>query len=119
MRKALILLLFLAGSVAAAECERLEAAFAKLDAQYRMARTIESPTARYDYYYRYISAGAEVMAYCRNDRRSYRYTEIVRKLRGAEREREGLRQSVIEEQWKVNNVKPIVNVIYKECVYQY
>lgn len=103
----------------AAECKKLESEFAALDAKYRKARSIESPTARYDYYYRYISKGAELMASCRNDPRNYQYTEIVRKLRRAERERAGLRQSVIEEQWKVNNVKPIVKVIYEECVYSY
>jgi hypothetical protein len=115
----MLLMLCLPIALGAAQCEKLEADFAALDAQYRMARTIKSPTARYDYYYRYISKGAELMAWCRNDPRNYKYTEIVRKLRRAERERAGLHQSVIEEQWKVNNVKPIIKIIYKECVYSY
>jgi len=118
MRRFLILFALSLG-LEGAECGRLEADFAALDAQYRAARTIQSPTARYDFYYRYIAKGAELMAWCRNDQRNYRYTEVVRKLRAADREREGLRQSVIEEQWKVNHVKPIVNVVYQECVYPY
>jgi hypothetical protein len=105
--------------LSAAECSKLEASFANLDAQFRMARTIQSPTKRYDYYYRYISAGAELMAYCRNDQRNYKYAEIVRKLQLAERERTGLRQSVIEEQWKVNDVKPIIKTVYRDCSYSY
>ncbi|WP_345988046.1 hypothetical protein WCX18_11620 [Sulfurimonas sp. HSL1-2] len=103
----------------AVSCTKLESDFAALDKQYRAAKRIQSPTSRYDYYYRYIAKGSELMAWCRNDPRNYRYTEIVRKLRAADRERSGLRQSVIEEQWRVNNVQPIVNIIYKECVYQY
>ena len=117
--KILLSIVILFASGLAADCKRLEASFAKLDAQVRSARSIQSPTARYDFYYRYISAGAEVMAYCRNDQRNYRYAEIVRKLRDAERERDGMRQKVIEEQWKVNDVKPIVRTVYKECIYQY
>jgi len=99
----------------AAECEKFEAEFADLDKEYRMAKTVQSPTARYDYYYRYIVKGAELMAWCRNDQRNYKYAEIVRKLRDAERERAGLRQRVIEEQWKVNNVKPIIKYVYQNC----
>lgn len=117
--KAIGLILILLTALTAADCERLEAAFATLDAQYRSARSMPSPSARYDYYYRYLSAGAEVMAYCRSDQRNYRYAEIVRKLRAAEAERAGLRRQVIEEQWKANNIKPIVKIIYKECVYEY
>ena len=117
--KALVTLMVLLSTLAAADCERLEATFAELDGQFRAARSLQSPSARYDYYYRYISTGAEVMAYCRNDQRNYRYAEIVRKIRAAESERAGLRQQVIEEQWKVNNIKPIVKIIYKECVYEY
>jgi hypothetical protein len=117
--KYIVTLLLLFSSGMAAECNRLEATFAKLDAQYFMARNIRTPTARYDFYYRYIVAGAEVMAWCRNDQRNYRYAEIVRKLRDAERERANLQQRVIEEQWKLNGVKPIVKIIYKECIYQY
>ena len=117
--KALLSALLLTASLMAADCGQLENTFAALDAQFRSARSIESPTSRYDFYYRYISAGTEVMAYCRNDQRNYRYAEIVRKLQTAVRERDGLRQKVIEEQWKVNNVKPIIQTVYKECVYQY
>ena len=117
--KILLFFVMLSVTAMAAECDRLEATFASLDAQFRAARSIQSPTARYDYYYRYIAAGAEVMAYCRNDQRNYRYAEIVRKLRAAERERDSLRQRVIEEQWKINNIKPIIKTVYKECIYQY
>ncbi|WP_345985306.1 hypothetical protein WCX49_11940 [Sulfurimonas sp. HSL-1656] len=119
MKKTILVLMFLPVMVGAVSCEKLESDFASLDKQYRAAKRIQSPTSRYDYYYRYIAKGSELMAWCRNDPRNYTYTEIVRKLRAADRERIGLRQSVIEEQWRVNNVQPIVNVIYKECVYQY
>ncbi len=118
MKKLMFILLFPL-LLSAAECSSLEATFADLDAQFRMARTIPSPTERYDYYYRYIAAGAELMAYCRNDQRNYKYAEIVRKLELAERERAALRQSVIEEQWKVNNVKPIIKTVYRDCSYSY
>jgi hypothetical protein len=100
-----------------ADCQKLEADFAALDRDYRMARTIQSPTKRYDYYYRYIVAGAELMTQCRTDRRNYRYTEIVRKLRAAERERAGVRQAVIEEQWKLNDVKPVIKRVFQNCSY--
>lgn len=119
MSKIILLLGVFPLVLGAVSCQKLESDFASLDKQYRAAKRIQSPTSRYDYYYRYIAKGSELMAWCRNDPRNYKYTEIVRKLRAADRERTGLRQSVIEEQWRVNNVKPIVNVIYKECVYQY
>ncbi|WP_345969919.1 hypothetical protein WCX72_11675 [Sulfurimonas sp. HSL1-6] len=119
MRLFIIVLMFLPVLLSAVSCDKLESDFAALDKQYRAAKRIQSPTSRYDYYYRYIAKGAELMVWCRNDPRNYSYTEIVRKLRAADRERSGLRQSVIEEQWRVNGVQPVVNVIYKECVYQY
>ena len=118
MKKGLFFLM-LPMLLGAADCTQLESAFAELDGQFRMAKTITSPSSRYDYYFHYISTGAELMAYCRNDRRNYKYTEIVRKLRAAERERAGLKQQVIEEQWKVNNIQPIVKIVYRECVYSY
>ncbi len=111
---AAVLLPFLLWS---ADCKKLESDFAALDQDYRMARTIKSSTKRYDYYYRYIVTGAELMTRCRTDRRNYKYTEIVRKLRAAERERAGLRQAVIREQWKLNHVKPIVKYVYQNCTY--
>lgn len=100
-----------------ADCKTLESAFAKMDAGYRKAKTISSPSERDEYYYRYITAGAELMVRCRTDMRSYKYTEIVRKLRGAQRERSGLRQAVIEEQWARNNVKPVIREVWQSCTY--
>ncbi|MHC3994951.1 hypothetical protein ACXWTF_08980 [Thiomicrolovo sp. ZZH C-3] len=119
MKISIIVLMFFPVLLGAVLCEKLENDFSALDKQYRAAKRIQSPTSRYDYYYRYIAKGSELMAWCRNDPRNYKYTEIVRKLRAADRERSGLRQSVIEEQWRVNNVQPVVKIIYKECVYQY
>ncbi|WP_345972474.1 hypothetical protein [Sulfurimonas diazotrophicus] len=119
MKISIIAVIVLPVLLGALSCEKLESDFTALDKQYRAAKRIQSPTSRYDYYYRYIAKGAELMAWCRNDPRNYSYTEIVRKLCAADRERSGLRQSVIEEQWRVNNVQPVVNIIYKECVYQY
>lgn len=103
----------------AADCEKLETEFSALDETYRAARNIDSPTERYDYYYRYLSKGTELMAWCRSDQRNYKYTEIVRKLRTAQRDMQGLRQRVIEEQWRVNNVKPIIREVYQNCTYSY
>ena len=114
------IILFLVTAVlmlSAADCEKLEKTFAELDSDFRMARTIKSPSQRYDYYYRYISTGSELMARCRNDRRNYKYAEVVRKLRAAEQQRAGLRQKVIEEQWRLNDVKPVVKVVYQTCNY--
>jgi len=119
MKKMIGVLVWFPLLLGASQCSKLESDFAALDKQFRAAKSIQSPTARYDYYYRYISKGTELMAWCRNDQRNYHYTEIVRKLRVADRERTGLRQSVIEEQWRVNNVQPIVNIVYQECTYSY
>jgi len=119
MRTLMLLILLLPAAIRAADCAQLESSFAQLDSQFRSAKNIPSPSERYDYYYRYIAAGAEVMAYCRNDQRNYKYTEIVRKLRTAERERAGLQQLVIEEQWRINGIQPIVNIVYQECTYSY
>jgi pyridoxine/pyridoxamine 5'-phosphate oxidase len=101
----------------AADCTKLEAEFADLDASFRMAKTWKTPSKRYDYYYRYIVKGSELMAWCRNDRRNYRYAEIVRKLRAAEQQRASLRQSVIEEFWRTYDVKPVVREVYQTCTY--
>ncbi len=104
-------------TLGAAECEKLEKAFAELDGDFRTARTIKSPSQRYGYYYRYILTGSDLMARCRNDRRNYKYAEIVRKLRAAERQCAGLRRKVIEEQWRINHVRPVVKVVYQTCNY--
>jgi len=112
-----VILLLSVSIVRAADCGQLEKTFAGLDESFRMARTIKSPSARYDYYYRYIVAGSKLLAWCRNDRRNYQYAEVVRKLRSAECQRAGLRQKVIEEQWRVHGIKPIVNVVYQSCNY--
>lgn len=104
-------------ALSAAECEKLEQDFAALDSAFRVSRSLSSASRRYDYYYRYIAAGTDLMAWCRNDQRKYAYTEIVRKLRIAERERKGIHQSVIREQWQIHHVKPIVNIVYRECTY--
>jgi len=109
--------LLLLSSLYAVDCEKLEAEFRKMDASFRMAKTIKKASERYDYYYRYIGKGAELLAWCRNDRRNYRYAEIVRKLRAAERERVSLRQRVIEEFWQTYNVRPIVKEVYQTCHY--
>jgi len=119
MKTLLLLIMMMPAAIQAADCAQLESAFAQLDSQFRSARNIQSPSERYDYYYRYISTGAELMAYCRSDQRNYKYTEVVRKLKTAERERAGIRQNVIEEQWKLNDVKPIVTTVYQECTYSY
>lgn len=100
-----------------ADCKTLESTFANMDEGYRKAKTISSPIERYEYYYRYITIGTTLMVQCRTDRRRYAYTEIVRKLRGAERERSGLRQAVVEAQWVRNNVKPVIREVWQSCTY--
>lgn len=117
MRRILSIMIFFVTLAGAEECTQLESAFDALDQEYRMARTIKSPTARYDYYYRYLSKGTELMARCRSDQRNYKYAEIVRKLRMAQRDMQGLRQRVIEEQWQINDVKPIIKYVYRNCSY--
>jgi len=117
MKRIAVAVFFTVLASRAVDCDRLEKAFAAMDAQYRTVQTVRSPLERYDYYYRYLSKGAELMAWCRNDRRTYQYTEIVRKLRIAERDRTGVRQEAIEELWRIHNVKPIVNVVYQTCNY--
>lgn len=110
-------MIFFATLASAEECTQLESAFDALDQDYRKARTIKSPTTRYEYYYRYLFKGTELMARCRSDQRNYKYTEVVRKLRRAQRDMQGLRQRVIEEQWQINNVKPIIKYVYWDCGY--
>ena len=101
----------------AADCDALEKRFSVLDGTYRKAKTMPKASERYDFYYRYLSVGGELMAYCRNDRRNYRYTEIVRKLRRAKSDLASVRAKAIEEHWRTYHVKPIVKEVYRPCYY--
>lgn len=101
----------------AVDCQKLEAEFAQLEKKYVNIRMLKVPTEKYDVLYRYLDKGTALMAYCRNDQRNYKYNEIVRKLRKADKERKTLHQQVIREFWKTYDVKPVIKKVYRDCYY--